>query len=106
MQPWRAAILLGIRDQLDPRETELFVETGTVHMLVIAGLHLGILVGAAMILFRRLPWTRGKSLAATVAFAVGYMFIVDAQPPIVRATVLNPGNMRGSSLWTSPDFVQ
>jgi hypothetical protein len=28
-----SAILLGIRDQLDHRETELFVETGTVHML-------------------------------------------------------------------------
>ena len=36
----------GAREQLEPDRIETFVETGTVHLLVIAGLHLGILAGA------------------------------------------------------------
>ena len=82
-----AAVLLGLREQLDPEETEAFQLTGTIHLLVIAGLHLGILAGFAGIVLRRLlPWRWG--LPAVAAFAVVYMLLVDAQPPVVRATVL------------------
>ena len=82
-----AAVLLGLREQLDPEETEAFQLTGTVHLLVIAGLHLGILAGfAGMVLRRLLPWRWG--LPAVAAFTIFYMLLVDAQPPVVRATVL------------------
>ena len=82
-----AAVLLGLRDQLDPEETEAFQLTGTIHLLVIAGLHLGILAGfAAVILRRLLPWRLG--LPAAAAFTIFYMLLVDAEPPVVRATVL------------------
>ncbi len=53
-----AAVLLGLREQLDPEEKEAFQLTGTVHLLVIAGLHLGILAA-----FRR----HGPPPAAAVA---------------------------------------
>ncbi len=82
-----AAVLLGLREQLDPEETEAFQLTGTIHLLVIAGLHLGILAGfAGMVLRRLLPWRWG--LPAVAAFTILYMLLVDAQPPVVRATVL------------------
>ena len=45
-----------------PRDTEAFVETGTIHLLVIAGLHLGILAGAVLLVVRRLPIPRGWAL--------------------------------------------
>ncbi|MGA2257435.1 MAG: ComEC/Rec2 family competence protein, partial [Thermoguttaceae bacterium] len=82
-----AAVLLGLRDQLDPEETEAFQLTGTIHLLVIAGLHLGILAGFAGVVLRRLlPWRLG--LPAAAAFTIFYMLLVDAEPPVVRATVL------------------
>jgi competence protein ComEC len=82
-----AAVLLGLRDQLDPEETEAFQLTGTIHLLVIAGLHLAILAGfAAWVLRRVLPGRVGLGVAG--AFAILYMLLVDAQPPVVRATVL------------------
>ena len=82
-----AAVLLGLREQLDPEETEAFQLTGTIHLLVIAGLHLGILAGfAGLVLRRLLPWRWG--LPAVAAFTIVYMLLVDAQPPVVRATVL------------------
>ena len=63
------------------------LDTGTLHPLVIAGLHLGILAGfAGMVLRRLLPWRWG--LPAVAAFTILYMLLVDAQPPVVRATVL------------------
>ena len=83
-----SAVLLGIREQLDPETTEAFVETGTVHLLVIAGLHLGILAGTVLLVVRRLPIPRGWALAAAASFTLAYMLLVDAQPPVVRATVL------------------
>ena len=54
---------------------------------MIAGLHLGILAGfVGMVLRRLLPWRWG--LPAVAAFTIVYMLLVDAQPPVVRATVL------------------
>src|SRR5271166_6296217 len=58
-----------------------------VYLLVIAGLHLGILAGFAGIVLRRLlPWRWG--LPAVAAFTIFYMLLVDAEPPVMRATVL------------------
>jgi competence protein ComEC len=91
LQPQQAnlasAVLLGLRDQLDPEETEAFQLTGTVHLLVIAGLHLGILAGFAGVVLRRLL-PRRWGLLAVAAFTILYMQLVDAEPPVVRATVL------------------
>ena len=82
-----AAVLLGLREQLDPEETGAFQLTGTIHLLVIAGLHLGILAGFASVILRRLlPWRWG--LPAVAGFTIFYMLLVDAEPPVVRATVL------------------
>jgi competence protein ComEC len=82
-----AAVLLGLREQLDPDEMEAFQLTGTIHLLVIAGLHLSIIAGLVGFVFSRLL-PRRFAVPATAAFAIVYMLLVDAHPPIVRATVL------------------
>ena len=83
-----AAVLLGAREQLDADRTETFVETGTVHLLVIAGMHLGILAGAVLFVAGRLPLPRRWMLLGVAGFTLFYMLLVDAQPPVVRAMVL------------------
>ena len=82
------AILLGSRETLDPEITEDYVETGTIHLLVVAGLHLGILAGTVLLVLRRLPIPRRAALAGSALFTVLYALLVDAQPPVVRATIL------------------
>jgi competence protein ComEC len=82
------AVLLGQRETLDPEVTAAYVETGTVHLLVIAGLHLGILAGTMLLVVRRLPIPRRAGLLAVGVFTVLYMLLVDAGPPVVRATIL------------------
>ena len=87
-QPVAAAVLLGIREQLDTECTNSYTETGTIHLLSISGLHLAILAGGVLLVMRRMPVSRGKALLVVAAFTTFYMVLVDAEPPVVRATVL------------------
>jgi len=83
-----AAAMLGEREQIDPEQKEAFMVTGTVHVIVIAGLHLGILAAALVGLVRFVPLPRAAR-AATVAAVIGaYALMVEANPPIVRAAIL------------------
>ena len=83
-----SAVLLGAREQLDPEQTEAFMETGTVHLLVVAGLHVGILVAGLWFLVRHLALPRAWGLGLVAGVAFFYMLLTDAEPPVVRATVL------------------
>jgi competence protein ComEC len=83
-----AAMLLGEREHIDPEQKETFMVTGTIHVIVIAGLHVGVLAYALLWLMRYLPLPRLFKSAA-VAIVIGtYTLMVEANPPIVRATIL------------------
>lgn len=82
------AMFLGLRDELDPEQMEAFKETGTVHLLVISGLNVGILAGCVMLAFRS-GWVSSHSaVLLTAVVTVLYTVMTGAQPPVVRATVL------------------
>ena len=83
-----AAVLLGLREEIDGSRNEAFLATGTVHILSISGLHVGLLAGALFWLMRRLPIPRGWAAASVAAVTVSYALMVDVEPPVVRATVL------------------
>ncbi|MCE5267452.1 MAG: ComEC/Rec2 family competence protein [Planctomycetaceae bacterium] len=82
------AVLLGQREQLEQGRIEDFMATGVIHLLVIAGLHVGILAGAFYWLLRRTPLPRGWTAMLIAAATIFYMLLVDAGPPVVRASVL------------------
>ncbi len=82
------AVLLGSRDELDSQRIESFVETGTIHIVVVAGLHVGIL---AYVLFKalRTGWiARRPALAGVIAVTFVYALLTDAEPPVLRATAV------------------
>lgn len=83
-----AALLLGAREQLDRQRSEQFLTTGTVHILSVSGLHVGILFGALWLLLRSgcLPPRLGFGILAVCVLL--YALVTDAQPPVVRASVL------------------
>jgi competence protein ComEC len=83
-----SAILLGEREQLDFQRTEAFMATGTVHVLSISGLHVGILAGVLLWLMRRAPLLRSLGLTLVAAVTGAYALLVDVEPPVVRATAL------------------
>ncbi|HEV3024838.1 MAG TPA: ComEC/Rec2 family competence protein, partial [Pirellulales bacterium] len=83
-----AALLLGIREEMDAEATQAFSKTGTIHLLSISGLHVGILAGF-LFWAMRLRWAgRGVGLATIALVTLGYALVIDAEPPAVRATVV------------------
>ena len=83
-----AAILIGSREQLDPDRNEAFLVTGAIHILSISGLHVGILAQGFWLLFRTGILPKKLSLLAAMGLTMGYAWLTDMQPPVVRATVL------------------
>ncbi|MBZ5536200.1 MAG: ComEC/Rec2 family competence protein [Acidobacteriia bacterium] len=82
------AILLGNRYFLDRSLEQDFQATGIYHVLVIAGLHVGII---AWFLFMLLRWFRIPRSVATlfiILFLVSYAWMVEARTPIVRAVIM------------------
>jgi competence protein ComEC len=86
--PLAAALLLGAREELGSEGMTPFMETGTVHIVVIAGLHVGIVAGAMLLLMRVLMVPRHLSLVLVAGLTVLYTLLTDAQPPAVRAMIL------------------
>ena len=86
--PLGAALLLGSRESLPREESREFLVTGTIHILSISGLHVGILAIALFGVLRTLAVPRGWSLLS-VALCTGlYMLLVRAETPVMRATLL------------------
>jgi competence protein ComEC len=82
------AMFLGSRDELDPDLAQAFVETGTIHLLVVSGLNVGILATFLFAIMRFALVPRGWALAIVAVACVLYAATTDAQPPVVRATVM------------------
>ena len=66
----------------------MFVATGTVHLLVVSGLHVGILATGLFFALRMGFLRRGTALTLVAALVVAYAMIVGARPPVIRAAVL------------------
>jgi competence protein ComEC len=83
-----SAVFLGEREQIDSRRNEAFMATGTVHVLSISGLHVGILAGALFWIMRKMPISRVVGLILIILITGLYALMVDVNPPVVRATIL------------------
>lgn len=83
-----ATVLLGAREDITDERVQAFLETGTVHLLAISGLHVGIVAGA-LFWGLRLAFVRRRQAVLCVAVAaVLYTLLTDARPPAVRAMIL------------------
>ncbi|MCD6405667.1 MAG: ComEC/Rec2 family competence protein, partial [Planctomycetes bacterium] len=82
------AVLLGERTGLDAALRQSFIRSGTMHLLAISGLHLGIVVGLVWWVLRSVGVSaKGASFVSIVA-AVCYAFLAGARPPVVRAALM------------------
>lgn len=92
-----AALVLGDGGGLAREDWEVLQATGTVHLLVISGQHIGLLAGLVyglvVVLFRLgwwpqrlpwLPWACGLAFAA----ALGYGLLAGFQVPVQRACIM------------------
>jgi competence protein ComEC len=82
------AVLLGDRSSLDSETIESFRKTGLYHLLVIAGLHVGLLALLADWLLRLLPLRQRSRRLTVLALLVFYAFLVEQRAPTLRATLM------------------
>lgn len=55
-----AALLLGERSDLDPELLKSYSDTGTIHIISVSGLHVGIIFIVLQFIFRRIPFLKSK----------------------------------------------
>jgi competence protein ComEC len=93
-----AAILLGAREGLTYDQTEPYLVTGTIHVLVVSGMNVAILA-AGLLGMMRVGWiARRAGLAVIIGVVVFYTLLAELQPPVVRAAVF--GILLCIAAWT------
>jgi competence protein ComEC len=83
-----SALILGLREQLDRQRIEPFFLTGTMHVLAISGLNVGILAAGFWLVAPLGIVPRRIALLAAIVLVALYAILTDAEPPVVRAAVL------------------
>lgn len=92
------ALLVGSRAGVSPEVQEQFKATGTMHLLAISGLHMGLLglmiVAILNWLLRRSQWlllhvhVPSLALIGSLPVLVGYAFIAGMNTPVLRALIM------------------
>ncbi len=80
--------LWGERADLPPNLHAAFMRTGTIHILVTAGLHVGVIAWLATVLFRRLPLPRASACAVTALLVWAFVCVSGLHLPSVRAATM------------------
>ncbi len=83
------AMILGERLNIPSSIKDIFVKTGTTHILAISGLNVGIVVMVLFILLRMIPGPRAMTYTFTMIFVVFYVFLTGASPSVVRAGIMS-----------------
>ncbi|TAD90952.1 MAG: ComEC family competence protein, partial [Bacteroidetes bacterium] len=85
------ALLVGYRDDLDKTLVEQYANTGVVHIIAISGMHLGLIYGLLLLLFKPMAKKRaGVVLSALVIVAALWFFslLTGAAPSITRSALM------------------
>lgn len=95
--PWAAegrygsvlkATLLGDRSSLDSQTIEDFRRSGLYHLLVISGLHVGLLALLVTVLLRQFPLNEFMRSALVLLFLLGYALLIEQRAATLRATLM------------------
>ena len=81
------ALLLGNRGRLPTELEQDFVFSGTMHLLAISGLHVGILYVFILRLLHLLLVPRGRALIIAASVCLLYAFLTDLRPSVLRASL-------------------
>ncbi|WP_337067187.1 ComEC/Rec2 family competence protein [Pontibacter sp. 13R65] len=86
-----SALVLGVKDDLDNAIRTAYASTGTMHVLAVSGLHVGmiyLLLSWVFGRFRRTGRQRTVGAAAIIAILVLYAFLTGLSPSVQRAVLM------------------
>ncbi|MFH1753007.1 MAG: ComEC/Rec2 family competence protein [Candidatus Omnitrophota bacterium] len=83
-----SAMVLGAREDLPERLRQLMVRSGTVHIIAISGLHVGLVSLMALIVLRFFGIPKKASYIITFFALLFYCVLTGARTPVVRVTMM------------------
>ncbi|WP_162052670.1 ComEC/Rec2 family competence protein [Pontibacter pamirensis] len=86
-----SALILGVKDELDNSIRSAYASTGTMHVLAVSGLHVGLIYVVLVWLFSFMaPTVRQRALQAVLILALlwTYAFLTGLSPSVLRAVVM------------------
>jgi competence protein ComEC len=90
-QATTSALVLGLMDGLDTELIGAYAATGSLHVLSVSGLHVGIIYWLLLLLFKPLEkTTRGKWALAILSVVIlwAYAFVTGLSPSVLRAVTM------------------
>ena len=85
------ALIFGYRSQVDSESLRAFTNTGTIHVLSVSGLHVGLVFGFLNIMLLWLNRFRYGKLVRSVIIIIAiwaYVVLTGMSPPILRAGIM------------------
>lgn len=85
------ALVLGVTSGLDPEISQPFAATGTLHVLAVSGMHVGIIYGIILMALSPLAFWSGNrwtTAALGILLLWFYAFITGLSPSVLRAVVM------------------
>jgi len=83
-----SAMILGERSKIPNRIRRLFIQTGTVHILAISGLHVGIIAFILGLFLKVLRMKRRPRYLVIIFLLILYCLLTGARPSVIRATIM------------------
>lgn len=87
-----SALLLGYRNDIDQEVNNAYINTGSIHILAVSGLHVGLVSGVIMLLFSFLKsrkiGIRFLKLLIVLSFIWGFVLITGSSASVIRAAVM------------------
>ena len=86
------ALVLGIKDELGDTIRKAYASAGAMHVLAVSGLHVGIIYGLVLLLFKQLRLTGRKARWLLAIISIGalwaYAFVTGLSPSVLRAVTM------------------
>lgn len=85
------ALLIGYRDDIDKDLVQAYSNTGVVHIIAISGLHIAMIYGLIVLLFKplqRFKWAKVLKPVVIILVIWGFTFLAGAVPSILRSAVM------------------
>ncbi|MFH1855670.1 MAG: DNA internalization-related competence protein ComEC/Rec2 [Candidatus Omnitrophota bacterium] len=83
-----SGVLLGLRKNFPPEIENIFVKTGTMHLLAISGLHVGLVLLVLVFLLKTVHVPRKARFFILILFLLLYIPFTGSKVPVIRASVM------------------
>jgi competence protein ComEC len=86
-QSMAQALTLGVQGELNDETMDAFMNTGTIHLVVVSGMHVGLIAVLVGLVASFLPVSQSTRLVLIICCVLAYAAIVGPQPSVVRSTI-------------------